>query len=343
MASKPRAKGATTAPPTTSGRRAAAGGSSSGGSPSGSATVRDEDVPVVGQREPCPCGSGKRYKSCHGRARRVEATELVLRPFEGLPGECDLVAMREIVPAATARARTKAAHGGEPVVIATVLPLAAPALRRSDGQLFAGLQTMGTSGDPNRDTAAALLRAVEAEPGTTIPGGTLPGPGPRLGDVLDIDSPLLVEVHQGFDFWLEGTEDITPQVRESLERANSAVVPTARLESVEAAYWCQMGERRHLRWVLPHAEDQLLDGLARLHAAQATPVVPASRYIGAFRVHGLMVPVWDLPTDLTAEDLEGPAKAFAERLADAVSRTEPLTPEERRARAGVVSRQLTLR
>ena len=24
-------------------------------------------VPVVGRNEPCPCGSGKKYKHCHGK------------------------------------------------------------------------------------------------------------------------------------------------------------------------------------------------------------------------------------------------------------------------------------
>jgi preprotein translocase subunit SecA len=24
-------------------------------------------VPVVGRNEPCPCGSGKKYKQCHGK------------------------------------------------------------------------------------------------------------------------------------------------------------------------------------------------------------------------------------------------------------------------------------
>ena len=45
----------------------------------------------------------------------------VLRPFEGLPGEPDWVAMREVVPAATATARTTPEHGSRDVVIATVL------------------------------------------------------------------------------------------------------------------------------------------------------------------------------------------------------------------------------
>jgi preprotein translocase subunit SecA len=25
------------------------------------------DVPKIGRNEPCPCGSGKKYKQCHGR------------------------------------------------------------------------------------------------------------------------------------------------------------------------------------------------------------------------------------------------------------------------------------
>ena len=49
-------------------------------------------------RRPCPCGSGKRYKACHGAGDDV----IVIRPFAGLAAECDLVAMREFLPSATA-------------------------------------------------------------------------------------------------------------------------------------------------------------------------------------------------------------------------------------------------
>jgi preprotein translocase subunit SecA len=30
-------------------------------------TTRVAQVPKVGRNEPCPCGSGKKYKHCHGR------------------------------------------------------------------------------------------------------------------------------------------------------------------------------------------------------------------------------------------------------------------------------------
>jgi hypothetical protein len=128
-----------------------------------------------------------------------------------------------------------------------------------------------------------------------------------------------------------------------MERANAAVVPTRRLTSVHGAYWCEIGPRRHLRWVLTQPEDRLLDALARLHAAERSAIVEGSRYVGAFRADGLLVPVWDLPSDTDADDIEEPAVAWAGLLDDALAETAPLTADERRARAGVVSRQLTLR
>jgi hypothetical protein len=188
-----------------------------------------------------------------------------------------------------------------------------------------------------------LLAALDADPGTPVAPGDLPGPGPRLQDVLDAGAGFEVAVHTGFDFWLAGVEDVSAEVRESMERANAAVVPTRRLSSVDAAYWCEIGPRRHLRWVLTQPEDRLLDALARLHAAERSAIVEGSRYVGAFRADGLLVPVWDLAPGTEPEDLEEPADAWAGLLADVLIETAPLTPEERRARAGVVSRQLTLR
>ncbi|GAB3269440.1 DUF5926 family protein [Kineosporia babensis] len=307
------------------------------------AAVLDGDIPVVGGREACPCGSGKRYKACHGRAARIEAMKMVVRPFEGLTGECDLVAMREVVPAATAVVPVKEEFGGGVVTIATILPMAWSALHRADGTVLAGLQTNGGSGDASRDVAAALLQARELEAGNPVPEGDLPGPGPRLQDVLDLSGGLEVTVHEGFEFWFAEDNDLTPEVRESLEQANGAAVPTKRLKSVEAAYWVQMGPRRHLRWVLPDDETKVLDGIARLHAAGESALLPETKYVGSFRACGLIVPVWDLADDTEPEELEKPILAFAERLREAMGRTEPLTAEERRARAGVVSRQVTLR
>jgi len=252
------------------------------------------------------------------------------------------VALRELVPAATAPLRL--ATGDREVVLATVLPLALPAIVRADGQVLLGLQVQARSGDVSRDLAHALEQAVGADPGTMVSGGGPPGPGPRLQDLLDPAAPLEPTLHEDFGFWLEGDGGgRSAEVQASMERANTAVVPTVRLAGVEAAYWCRIGDRAHLRWVLPDAEDPLLDGLARLAAAGELPLAEGTRYAGSFRAHGLLVPVWDLPLDKPAEAWAGPAAAFADRLAAALAADAPLTPAERRARDGIRGRQLTIR
>ncbi|MGX2995871.1 DUF5926 family protein [Streptomyces sp. JNUCC 64] len=309
-----------------------------------SAGADDRSIPVVGAREPCPCGSGRRYKACHGRAASHAATELVQRPFEGLPGEGDWVALRELVPAATAglTLRDGLPEDVPSVTLATVLPMAWPALRRDDGSVLLGVQNDTSSGDLSRDLADTLLRALEAEPGTPVQGRRAPADGPRLQDLIAPDSDFAPVVHTGFEFWVPDARNAAPDVAASLERANEAAIPTVKLTSVDAAYWCETPEKNHLRWVMPHSEEELLDALARLHAAGASSLGEGTRLVGSFRAHGLTVPVWDLPTGVTAEDVEKPAAAFAERLAAALAVDAPLTPEERRARGGLTNRQITL-
>jgi hypothetical protein len=152
-----------------------------------------------------------------------------------------------------------------------------------------------------------------------------------------------VTVHPGFDFWLDGVDSSDADVAASMEAANSAVVPTVRLGSVEAAYWARLRARTSLRWVLPYDEEPLLDAMARLHAGGEDRLGDGSRYIGSFRAHGLLVPVWDLADGTTADDVEEPAARYAQRLADALASPRPLTDEERRARSGLSGRQVTLR
>lgn len=306
--------------------------------------LTDGQVPVVGAREPCPCGSGRRYKACHGRAAAHAVTELVHRPFEGLPGEGDWVALRELVPAATVELPLKDGlpDGVPSVSLATVLPMAWPALRRDDGSVLLGLQNDTASGDISRDLADTLQRALTAEPGSPVQARRAPADGPRLQDLLDPDGTFEPIVHTGFEFWVPDSENASTEVSASLERANAAAIPTVRLSGVDCAYWCETPEKNHLRWVMPHPEEQLLDALARLHAAGTSSLGEGTRLVGSFRAHGLTVPVWDLPTTMGAEDIEKPAAEFAERLATALDSEAPLTPEERRARGGLTNRQVTL-
>jgi hypothetical protein len=295
----------------------------------------------VGPRQPCPCGSGRRYKACHGAEGGASAV-YVSRPFEGLPSECDIVAMRELVPAATAPLTLSdaAPKTDRPVQLCSLLPTAAPAMSRDSGEVWLGLQVQHNFGDPSRDLAAVLLEALDAEPGIV---GLIdpPGEGPRLQDLVTGDS-LDVTVHTGFDYWVADVED-----KESygalLEQANASATPTARLAQVEAAYWTDVGTKEHLRWVMPEPEDQLLDALARLHAAGRDVIVEGARLVGMFRAHGLLAPVWDLPIGTGAEALEDPASDFAQALGEAMADSSPLKAEERAARSGLANRQVTIR
>ena len=274
------------------------------------------------------------------------SVDFVLRPFEGIPGEPDWIAMREVVPAATGTARTVAAYGSRDVVVATVLPMSWAALHRGDGAVMLGLQQQGGSGDASRDLAAALIRALEAPVGTPITPDGRPGPGPRLQDVLDLTFPFEVTVHEGFDYWTADGVELEEEGAGSLERMNETIVPTRRLTSVDAAYWARMGEREYLRWAVPQDEQLFVDGLARLHARREAGLGEGGRlgkFIGAFRSCGVLVPVWDLPPGTEAADIEIPVAELSARLDAAFTVTAPLNADERRARAGLVARQLTLR
>ncbi len=303
------------------------------------AVVQDSDVPVVGLREPCPCGSGRRYKACHGRAAAA-APAVNARPFEGFASECDLVCMRELVPAATAPLRL-VDDPERKVTLATVLPMAWPALVRSDGEIMLGMQLNASAGDPSAELGGALAAALQSESGEPIPPSRELAAGPPLSDFVDPAVELDISVHDNFDFWVDG--DTTSDVQASLERASSFAHPTKRLTSVVAAYWTQMGAKEHVRWALPMPEDDVVNALARLHAAGDDSLGEGTRFVGMFRALGVVVPVWDLPLGTGADAIDDSVNAFGLRFADAMAETTPLTDAQRRARAGLVNRQVTLR
>ena len=286
-------------------------------------------------------GKRSRLRNREAAAQGPAAMPYVARPFEGLAGEGDWVALRHFVPAATA-ALTLAGDRDRGVIACSLLPAAAAALVRSTGDIWLGLQVQHAFGDASRELAYALEQALVAEPGSSVTVGSDPGPGPRLQDLLDTDAALDVQVHDGFDYWAADVDDPNGEIAASLEGANDAAWPTRRLSAVESAYWTRMGQREYLRWVMPQAEDDVLNALARLHAADADRLVGDSRLIGSFRAHGLVVPVWELPAGTGGEALEDPAERLLARLDEARAVKEPLTAAERSARNGLTSRQLTI-
>ncbi|MFC4005126.1 DUF5926 family protein [Prauserella oleivorans] len=290
-------------------------------------------------------GKGARRKGPKKDRKPKVRDVFVARPFEGLAAEPELIAMREFVPSATARL-TLAGERDRSVTVGSVLPMAAAAFVRTDGEVFLGMQVQTRSSDISRDLGRSLRWALEAEPGDvlSVPDTTSePVEGERLQDLLDPNAELDVQLHEDFSWWLPEDTEPTGEVALSLERANAAIMPTERLST--GAYWVLAGEKAHLRWVWPADENRLLQALARLAAAGTLTLGEGTRFAGSFRAHGLLVPVWDLDPEAHAREWIEPAKELGTRLQEALESLddEPLNAAERRSRDGLIGRQLTLR
>ena len=296
----------------------------------------------------------RRAKPARGRnstaAATVERTKVrdifVPRPFEGLVDEPQWIALRELVPAASAPLRLvkeiAEQYPDRPVVLSTILPMALPAMVRPNGRVMIGLQRHQQSGDVSRDLAAAVLAALGTAPGEQVALAPLPGPGPRLQDILE-PAPLEVTLHTGFDFWMDGESTDEPEVRASLDRANASIYPSVALTAAPAAYWCRLPDRAHVRMVLPDGEDAALNAMARVAAGPGMPLGEGTRFAGMFRAHGRLVPVWDVPTGPDAPTWEQPLAGFVAAYTEALTQAQPLTVEERRCRNGLIGRQVPLR
>ncbi len=270
---------------------------------------------------------------------------IITRPFAGLAAETELIALREFLPSASAPLTVlpeTADTTDRSVTLASVLPGAAAALTRSDGSVLLGMQVQTHSGDLSRDLAAALEWGLAAEPSTVLSVVGRASVGPRFDDLM-VDEPLDVTVHPDFSWWLEEEAEPGSEVALSLERANAAITPTSRVAGLVGAYWVDARDRAHLRWVRPEDEQPLMAALARLAVADDLGLGEGSRYVGSFRAHGRLVPVWDLDREAHPSEWDAPALAFAGRLERALQSDDPLTDAERRARDGILGRQVTLR
>lgn len=281
---------------------------------------------MTSAREPCPCGSGKRFKACHGKESARAATTFVARPFEGLPNEESWVAMREILPAATMKATLS---NKKRVTFTTLLPEQSAAMRTSSGELLIAMQSPTSSGDASRDIASAVEAAESLEPGEFLAAAPM-GSTQRLQDI--VTSVEKLALHSTFEYW-----ELDP---ETTSHASEGIIPTQALDA-DGAFWCNFPDRRVVRWVITDSEDRTLDGLARLAALGENKCGEGSRYLGAFRADGLMIPVWEVSSD--AQAVAAPFKALAKAASEAIKKSAPLTAEERRARAGLIGRNVTLR
>lgn len=279
-------------------------------------------------------------------APKKQKIAFVARPFEGVDGEEGLVAMMQLLPAASATLTLKPElakeHGISQVQLVTLLPELAQAMKRIDGEVLVAMQTTMHSGDASRDIAAALLAALELPSGQALALNGLPEPGERLQDIIDPAAPIEVNVHETFDFWLDPETAKDPQAQAQLEDAKDEIAQAAPVPGVPNAYWFRMGGKEFVRWVRGEDEDAFFNAFARVHAARESELEEGARFLGAFRAQGLAIPVWELVPGTEAEELTAPMQAMGKRLDAALADTTPLDAAARRAKAGLISRQVNL-
>ncbi|MDR0944962.1 MAG: DUF5926 family protein [Bifidobacteriaceae bacterium] len=268
--------------------------------------------------------------------------DITRRPFAGLAGEADWVALSQVIPAGTATARFNTKNGGGDITVVTMLPRVRPAWKAADGTLFLALQTTYSSGDQSRDLAQALALAKDVDAGTPVESIDIQKEGPRLQDVLDTGAPFTVQVLGSFDYWEELSAD-SAEYRDAIDEAAKVLDETAAVPDVPGAYWTLQNGRPYLRWSLGLEEGPLFDALARLQAKREAGVVEDAKYAGAFRAAGLVIPVWQLPAGTTQDQLTEPLAAYKTKLDAALAAGPELDANARRARAGIVARSVTPR
>ena len=298
------------------------------------------------KRNSGPRTGSNRASKIAQRQALSEAEVKVTRPFEGVSFECDLVAMREFVPSATAK--LPLADESRSVQVATVLPGAVAAMVRQETGVDTGyvaLQVQQQSSDIAADLAQSIRWASTGEPGQSLAAATLTDSTPKLTEVIKPGVDVEIVVHQDFNWWVPEGIAASAEVKAAVQQANEVMMPSARVEAegVSAAWWVDAGEKAHIRWVRPEDEDDLMAALARLHASGGLHMGADSRFAGSFRNHGLLVPVFDLDRELHVAEWSKPLQELGLRLAEALTVSAALTTEERRSRDGLRSRQVTLR
>ena len=124
-----------------------------------------------------------------------------------------------------------------------------------------------------------------------------------------------------------------------------AVLPSHRIEAdiKGAAWWIDPSEKAHIRWVRQEDENQLLDALARLHAAGELHLGEGSKFAGVFRTHGVLVPVWDLDNTKEYNSWSAGLEALDKKLDEALGSSDALTADEQKAKQTIISREVTIR
>ena len=296
-------------------------------------------------REDLPEGMTRREAKLAARAAEREKLQKDPRPFGGLAAEADLVALQEFVPSAVTTYDIK----GTPVNIASVLPGAGAALVREEsqgGERFVALQVTSHSQNPGRDLAYALNWVVDAKPGETLQSTVADGSQPELTSLIDADATPEITTYQDFSWWFPEGAAVPPQIQQALQQANDAVLPSEKVgaDLPGAIWWVNPGGgKAHIRWVRTEDnEAQMLSALARIAARGELNLGEGTKFAGAFRTHGLVVPVFDLDPSVDAGSYEEALAALNKQIETEYSNDAALTADERKQLDNIKSRQVTI-
>lgn len=297
------------------------------------------------QREDLPEGMSRRQAKLAARAAEREALAKDPRPYAGLAMEPDLIALQEFVPSAVAQVEVN----GTPVELVTVLPGAGAALVRPEdqgGQRLVALQVQSHSHNPGRDLAYALSWVLDAEPGESLQSTVADGSQPELASLLDASSTLTIQEHSDFNWWFPEGAAVPPEIRQALSRANDAVLPSEKIQvDLPGSIWWVNpgGGKAHIRWVRPEDnEAQMLTALARIAAAGELHLGEGTRFAGAFRTHGVVVPVWDLDPSVDAASYADALKTLNAKIEAEYTNDAQLSADERKQLDNIKSRQVTI-
>lgn len=297
------------------------------------------------KKDDLPEGMSRRQAKLAARAAEREALKKDPRPYGGLAAETDLIALQEFVPSAVAEFEVR----GEKVNVVTVLPGAGAALVRGEeqgGERFVALQVASHSANPGRDLAYALNWVLSAEPGQTLQSTVADGNQPELSSLIDASATPTITEHQDFAWWFPAGAQVPADVQQALARANDAVIPSTRVHAdVPGSVWWVNpgGGKAHIRWVRPEDnENKILAALARVAARGELNLGEGTKFAGAFRTHGVVVPVWDLDPAVAAESYDDALVALNKEIEAEYANDAQLSAEERKQLDNIKSRQVTI-
>lgn len=298
------------------------------------------------KNEQLPDGMSRRQAKLAARAAERAALDREPRPFAGLKMESQLVALQEFIPSATAPITI--AGTDRKVTLCTVLPGAAAALVRDEsygGEAFVALQQAVRSNNPGKDLAFALNWVKNAEAGQSLALATADGTQPELSELLDASLTLDITAHQDFNWWLAENDNVSPEVAQHMQAANESILPSFEVEAEVpgAVWWVNPGGKAHIRWVRTEDEGALLNALARIAARDELKLGEETKFAGAFRTHGIVVPVWDLDTERPHTDYSADVEALNKKIEAELENDAQLNADERRQLENIKSRQVTIR